>query len=617
MKYRHLVKHVPAGLYEFNFVHNKFVTVNDVVCQYTGYSEQELLEMDPAYLLTLKSVELFKERLHHLLAGDNVSPSVEYQLKRKDGSTLWVEQNIKLMYEGGKIKGAIVAVLDISKRKQLEIQLSTAKKQWEDTFDSIPDWISIIDNRYTIIRSNKASNSIVGLSPNQVVGKRCYEILHCTKCPVSDCPGEHPFNCRQRESMDLQFKDGRWVRITLDPIGSEPEGPERFVHVVRDITDVKKQEQDLISAQKSEAFSLLSGGIAHDYNNLLSIIMGNISLLRDELTESFYQEVLEDVERACEQSKNLTHQFLTLSEGWLMEESSCDLKTVLQSAIDDVRQIKQLDVSMDIDSPHPPMEVDQTQLQMAFRNIILNAAEAMPDNGKLLIQVMRTSKFCDINGKKSGLQIVFADTGKGIKPSDISKIFDPYFSSKQLGVQKGRGLGLSVAKAVIAKHGGDITVESTSRKGTLVKVYLPVSIFKSDVVLKQIDTLSSGRPTVLMMEDEPQLQKLCKRILEGLGFGVLAASNAKEAVALFGHAGHKDINIELLLFDQAVTGGMSGTETLRTLQTCGFKGKAVVMTGSPNSPEMTDYRAYGFDDIILKPYSKIDIERVIRAVLPR
>lgn len=280
--------------------------------------------------------------------------------------------------------------------------------------------------------------------------------------------------------MDLQLDDGRWFRVTVDLMGSNPEGPEHFVHLVRDITEVKKQEQDLISARKSKAFGLLSGGIAHDYNNLLSIIMGNLSLMRDDLTGSFHQEILKDIENACEQSKNLTHQFLTLSEAWSMEKSPCDIKPILQSAIDDVLQTRQLTVSLDIDSPHTTLEGNWTQLQTAFQHIILNAAEAMTETGNLCIQVALTTRFRDMGRNQSGIQIVFTDTGKGIDPGEISNIFDPYYSSKQLSARKGRGLSLSVTKAIITKHGGDITVDSASGKGTTVRVFLPVSTFKTD-----------------------------------------------------------------------------------------------------------------------------------------
>ena len=566
-----------------------------------------------------------KETIHELINGKACDVSelkkkqeisnIEWSVIDSAGQEKFTLINAKVVsLRGGTI---LYVIREITDRKQSEIKLSTAKKQWEETFNAIWDWVSIIDKDHIIIRSNSASESIVDLTPNQLVGRRCYEIVHGTNCPISDCPGKRAFKSKQRESMELQLEDGRWVRVTVDPIGGNPDGPARFVHVVRDISDVKKREQDFVSARKSEAFSLLSGGIAHDYNNLLSIIMGNISLLRDELTDSFHQQFLDEADRACELSKNLTHQFLTLSNGWFMNKSSCDLKTILQSAVDEVLQNRQLTVSMDIDSPHTTMEVDRTKLQIAFHNIILNAAEAMTKNGKLCIQVALTSKFCGMGDGKSGIQIVFADTGKGIDPDDTSKIFDPYFSSKQLGIQKGRGLGLSVAKAVITKHGGEITVESVAKKGTTVSVYLPHSTFKTDTVSKQIQSLPPGKPVTLLMEDEPPLQKLCKRMLEGSGFGVLVASTAKEAFSLFEHAAQKDIAIELLIFDQAVPGAMGGAETLKKFRISGFHGKAVLVTGSPNRPEATDYQAYGFDGRILKPYSKNDIEQVIEAVLTR
>ena len=473
-KYRHLVKYAPAGFYEIDFINDKLITVNDIACEYAGYTEKEMLEMSPVDLLAPQSAQLFLERLQKMHSGEPTPENVEYQIRKKDGSTIWAEMNVQLRYEGETVKGATVVAHDISKRKQAQIELSTAKKQWEETFDAISDWVSIINRQHIIIRSNNASNSIVGLSPKQLVGKRCHEVFHGTDCPIDDCPGKRAFETGQRESMELQLENGRWFRVFVDPIGSSPDEPERFVHVVRDITDAKKQEQDLISVRKFKAFSLLAGGLAHDFNNLLSVIVGNISLLNYDLKGALHQEVLKDIENACEQSKKLTQQFLTLSEGLGMEKSPCDIKPILQSAIDNVLLAMPLSVSLDIDSPRTILEGDRIKLETAFHNIILNAAEAMPETGKLSIQVSLVSRFSAMGGRQSGIQIVFTDMGKGIDPGDMSNIFDPYFSYKQMGTQKGRGLGLSVAKAIITKHGGDIIVNSTLGKGTTVSVHLPV-----------------------------------------------------------------------------------------------------------------------------------------------
>ncbi|MCF8077278.1 MAG: PAS domain S-box protein [Desulfotignum sp.] len=299
----------------------RFTHWNPRMAEITGYSMEEIngagwyQSMYPDPEVQQKAIE----RMNRMRHGDNIKAE-EWIItcKNSEKKTLSMSTSV-IKKEDGSIH-VLAIIQDITERKQTEIELTTAKTQWEETFDAISDWVSIIDKHHTIIRSNSASNSIVDLSPEEVVGKHCYQIVHGTDCPISDCPAKRAFKSKQRESMELKLEDGRWIRVLVDPIGSNPDGPERFVHVVRDITDAKKQEQNLISARKSRAFSLLAGGIAHDYNNLLSIIMGNISLLQYDLTESVHQEILEDIENACEQSKSLTHQFHTLSEGWCMEK---------------------------------------------------------------------------------------------------------------------------------------------------------------------------------------------------------------------------------------------------------------------------------------------------------
>lgn len=280
----------------------------------------------------------------------------------------------------GQIKGATVAGYDITKRKQLEDSLLQSKKMWEETLDAIPDWVSILDSEFCIIRSNKSVQYFSGTSVDQVIGKPCFEIFHGTDGPYKHCPVKRAFESRQMEIMEFQHKDGRWLRSTVHPIISTSHEP-HVVHVVRDITDVKEREKETVFARKNEAFHLLAGGIAHDYNNILSVIWGNIFLLKEDVADSSLIQYLEEAEKACEQARILTHKFLTLSQKGYIEKSVFDLCCILRAVLEEVPETRKIQYSLSLCQEPLTVEMDQKQMETVFRNIILNAVESMPSGG--------------------------------------------------------------------------------------------------------------------------------------------------------------------------------------------------------------------------------------------
>jgi len=362
---------------------------------------------------------------------------------------------------------------EISERKQDEIALVNAKNQWEKTFNAVWDWVSIIDQNHRIIRSNKACKNFIDLPIEQVIGKSCYQLVHGMECPISDCPMERAFKSKQRENMEIQLVNGRWIMISVDPIKSGNSN-ELFVHIVRDITEIKKKETEILNARKAEAFSILSGGIAHDYNNLLSVIWGNISLLKEDITDALQQEFIEDAEKACKQARTLTHQFITLSKGAMFKKGLHPIENILGAVIEKVENKNKVTISLNIQDRIPPIEVDPDYLMIAFENIIQNGLDAMAGKGQLEIRAKIESIISKDQKRPKCFKISVKDSGKGICKSDLINVLDPYFTTKEMGKRKGSGLGLAVSKSIIKKHGGDIRIESIVGRGTTVIVSLPL-----------------------------------------------------------------------------------------------------------------------------------------------
>ncbi len=455
----------------------RVVYINDRCMEMMGHDRDEFLSPEFNFLSLMVSESKRRAELSFSNHIKNIEAQpLEYTLIKKDGSLIDTVINTKLIEYKGE-RAILGIVTDITRQKEYERALANAKNQWEETFDAVWDWVSIIDRNNKIIRSNKACKNFINLPADQVIGKSCYQLVHGMECPISDCPLKRAIKSKQRENMEIQLEDGRWIMISVYPIKSENSN-ELYVHIVRDITEIKKKEIESLNAHKAEAFSILSGGIAHDYNNLLAIIWGNISLLREDITDALQQEFIEEAEKACEQARTLTHQFITLSKGVMFKKSAHPIEDILRAVTEKVENKNKVTISLNIQDRIPRIEVDPNYLMIAFENIIQNGLDAMTGRGQLEINAGIESLVHEEQKRPECLKISFKDTGKGILKSDVSLIFDPYFTTKEMGTQKGSGLGLAVSESIIKKHGGNIRIESMIDQGTTVIVSIPLSDFQ-------------------------------------------------------------------------------------------------------------------------------------------
>jgi two-component system cell cycle sensor histidine kinase/response regulator CckA len=392
--------------------------------------------------------------------------------------------------------------------------------------------------------------------------------------------------------------------------------------VLDSMTERQKVEGELLKTQKLESIGILAGGIAHDFNNMLTAVMGYITLAKMQLTpESKTAGFLIEAEKASMRAKELAQKLLTFSKGGEPIKRRAQISGLLKQTIAQVLGDDPLRYDLTCPDDLFLVEFDPTQIEEAFRNILINAMEAMPQNGCVHIRVENVffgkESLLD-QGKGHFVKISIKDEGAGIPPSMLEKVFDPYFSTKPMGNQKGTGLGLSIAHSIIKKHHGLITIESDLGKGTAVDIYLPAAGDHPQPAARipvGPRIASDGRQgRILVMDDEEIIWDVAGQMLTHLGYETAFAVNGDEAIQIYQDARQQNHPFDAVILDLTIKGGMGGRETIIKLLEIDPLVKAFVSSGYSDDPVVTGFKAYGFTGVIVKPYNIQELGEALEVI---
>jgi signal transduction histidine kinase/CheY-like chemotaxis protein len=381
-----------------------------------------------------------------------------------------------------------------------------------------------------------------------------------------------------------------------------------------EIEQRKQVEEELILARKLEALGVLAGGIAHDFNNFLTIVQGNLGLAKMELeSESEVSKILEQTEMACQRAAALASQLLTFSKGGVPVRRTVSVARLVKDAVDLARAGANVSIDANIADDLWPAHIDATQISDALHNILLNARQAMPDGGIVEVRAENVITEAGSLPLAAGkyIRISVRDYGSGVSPENLSRIFDPYFTTKRSGT----GLGLAAAHAIVAKHDGHIAVQSTLGVETTFSIYLPASEQAVSLDQPSEEVVHRGSGKILVMDDEEAVRKLLGRMLRRLGYEVESAGDGAEAIVLFERAQTSGRGFDAVVLDLTVPGGTGGLDVVAKLREIGPSAKLIVSSGYSDAPVMSEFRKYGFDDVIRKPWTPAQVSEVLRRVL--
>jgi len=615
-KYKTLVDSSLTGV----FIHQdeQYVFVNDRFAEMHGYKPEELLKKEYLELIHPDDREALKQTASKRLKGEAVPQQYEVRRLKKDGATIWCEMMATRIEYAGR-PAVMGNVIDITERKRSEEALVQAKEDWENTFDAITDMVMLLDNEHQIFRVNKAAAEALNTTKESLVGKKCYEAIHGRSRPIRRCPLMQTMKTLEPHTTEITVSNlGGTFICSTSPILNHEGKLTGYTHSLKDITDSKRLEAQFQQAQRMEAIGTLAGGIAHDFNNLLMGIQGYVSLMLVDIdsTHPHYKR-LKNIESQVQSGAQLASNLLGYARKGRYEVKLLNLNQLVKETSDTLgRTRKDITIHRELAKDLFAVKADQGQIEQILFNLYVNAADAMPGGGNLVLKTMNTSHK-DMKGKlydpKPGNYVLLTvtDTGIGMSKKTMERIFDPFFTTKEKG--RGTGLGLASAYGIIKSHGGYIDVESKRRQGTTFSVYLPASEKKVRKVVKVAERFTKGTGTVLLVDDEEVILEVGRELLETMGYRVLIAKNGKEAVRVY-RKNQDDIDIVLL---DMVMPNMGGGEAYDRMKEINPDIKALLSSGFSIDGEASGILERGCNGFIQKPFTMKELSGKIREILDK
>ncbi len=511
--------------------------------------------------------------------------------------------------------------------------LNAERKRLSVILQSIADGIISTDRESRVVFVNRAAEKLTGWPGKEALGRSIGEIFRAADAdsgePIAD-PARQAVDLRKvvrhPEYSVLHARDGkiRYVTFAAAPVRNNRGELLGAVLIFKDMTNRKIMEEELVRAKKIETAGVLAGGIAHDFNNLLTIIMGNLNMAKIELrSDAHIFDYLTDAESASLQARDLIKKFTTFTTGGSPVRKRLAMEDLVQNVVPVCLGGSNVECQMNFSEKLWRVFVDPKQIHQVVNNILMNAMEAMPSGGRITVKG-RNYEIVDPESSwvplKKGkyVKLTIEDQGTGISGEDLEKVFDPYFSTKTRGEQRGMGLGLTIARSIALKNDGFIRIESGSPGGTSVHVYLPAAPEEHAPAVEKTEDAGkapSKRFKVLVMDDDRMMRDVVSVMLKILKHDVELASKGEEAVEMYIRASESGAPFDAVILDLTVRGGMGGEETIDKLRQFDPDVRAIVSSGHSNSPLVTEYYDYGFKGALPKPYLKKDLEKVLNKVV--
>lgn len=479
--------------------------------------------------------------------------------------------------------------------------------------------IAVVNPDEIVTFSNPASDALFGVPVGTLVGRHLGEFTDAEQMKIIRSEterrrrGEH-----SRYELEIMQPAGhkRRLLITAAPQYDQSGEFTGTLGLLRDITDQRKMEEELLKMQKLESLSILAGGIAHDFNNYLVAILGNISLAKLALSpeDEAYQR-LGAAENAASRAKDLTQQLLSFSKGGAPIKKAASLAALLQQTAEFALRGSNVRLHLSVAENLWPAEFDPGQITQLITNLVINADQAMPHGGIIHIEAENVTlderHTLPLTGRHY-IKLTIRDQGVGIPEKYLNKIFDPYFTTKQTG----NGLGLATCYSIVKKHDGHITVDSQPGIGTTFTVYLPALPHQQPPSRPPVQPQPlNRRGKILVMDDDEIIRDVTAHILRRLNYQAAFAQDGRQAIELYQQARQQGQPFDAVILDLTVPHGLGGKETIQELLQIDPQVKAIVSSGYSNDPVVSDFEQFGFRGCMIKPYKMHELHSLLQHLI--
>lgn len=586
-----------------------------------GWAPNELIGKDGLTTAHPDDIERIKTEFRELIGKNRSSKNVEYRYLCKDGSYKWIDLKAVNLTSVPAINGILLNYCDVTERKIAEKNLVAERDKLEIVTQSVGVGLAVISKEYKTIWANKIIYNIFG----DVNGKLCHVIYNQNKDVCENCGVKEVFTKgKEFVSTEQKGKDANgntiWSQIIATPIRDEDGNITSALEVVLPITERKLLEDQLRQSQKMESIGTLTGGVAHDFNNILGIIIGNTELALEDLPEwnPVYKN-LEEIKTAAVRASGIVKNLLSFSRKTDYKLVPVEIIQSIKEALSLIKATIPSTIEIQVNLPHSEQAIlaDPVQMNQVIMNLCINASQAMEATGGTLSVAAKYIKIDnetaltnpDLKVGGSYLKLSIVDSGPGIDPKIVDKIFDPYFTTKAIG--KGSGLGLSIVHGIVTNHNGAITVKSEPGGGAAFTILLPLADEIKKIDTEKTDSSPSGSETILFVDDEESIVKMTKQMLIRMGYQVHAETNPIEALSLF------EVNpaqFDLVITDMTMP-QMTGVQLSEKLFAIRKDIPVIICTGHSLQIDEEKANRLGINAFIMKPIIKTELAKTIHRVL--
>jgi PAS domain S-box-containing protein len=587
-----------------------------------GYTADEAVGQHIDLILSPDRRDEARDILNRVGDGQHVEHFETVRL-HKSGREVNVSLSISpIRSAAGWIVGASKTARDITESKQTERALRQEIEERQRIFETSQDLILVTDIAGNFIQVSPSSFAILGYAPSEMVGRSAIDFIHPDDLDNTRNEMRSARRGQQMRNFEARYRHKEGNVVLLNWMGTWSEPVRRHFFIGRDLTEKQAAEAQFRQAQKMDAVGQLTGGVAHDFNNILTVITGTIGILGDAVADRpELASIAKLIDDAAERGAQLTKHLLAFARKQPLQPREIDVNALAMEVAKLLHPTlgEQIEVSPKLSEDAWSALADPNQLTTAMLNLALNARDAMPNGGKLTLEtrnVYLDEGYASIHSDVAVgnyVMIAVSDTGTGISPENLEKVFDPFFTTKDVG--KGTGLGLSMVFGFVKQSGGHVKIYSEVGHGTSVKIYLPRSSGLQETASEAevAANVRGGNETILVVEDDVLVRKYVITQIASLGYGTLQAANAAEALKLV----DSGVPIDLLFTDVIMPGGMNGRQlvdaamklrpALRVLFTSGYTENSIVHHGRLDAGVL----------LLAKPYRKPELARMIRVALSR